>query len=266
MPNKRRIDMFERITKLALPLAASFFFLAGDASADPWNKKTYVTFPNNVELPGRVMLAPGTYTMKLVDSSSNRYIVQVSNREENRVYATFHTIPKYRDRPADDTIITFYETPGSAPRFIHTWYYPGDTIGREFAYGKERAAYIASLTGSKVPEQPVMASNETMTRTTQETTLREEPVEEPVVQNQAERIAGGGDQQPEPTPALTDADTPDEPAPPPLADEPAPAAAEQEAQPAAAIPETPPATAGQLPLIAISGLVLLGLGTFLRRS
>jgi hypothetical protein len=268
MPNKRRIDMFERITKLALPLAASFFFLAGAASADPWNKKTYVTFPNNVELPGRVMLAPGTYTMKLVDSSSNRYIVQVSNREENKVYATFHTIPKYRDRPADDTIITFYETPGSAPRFIHTWYYPGDTIGREFTYGKERAAYIASLTGSKVPEQPVMASNETMTRTTQETTLREEPVEEPVVseQNQAERIAGGGDQQPEPTPALTDADTPDEPAPAPLADEPAPAAAEQEAQPAASIPETLPSTAGQLPLIAISGLVLLGLGTFLRRS
>jgi hypothetical protein len=261
--------MFERFTKSALPLAASFFLLAGAASADPWNKKTYVTFPNNVELPGRVMLSPGTYTMKLVDSSSNRYIVQVSNREENKVYATFHTIPKYRDRPADDTIITFYETPGSAPRFIHTWYYPGDTVGREFAYGKERSAYIASLTGSR-PQQPVMASNESMNRTTQETTLREETVEKPEVSevNQVERSAGGGDQTPQPTPALTDADTPDEPAPAPVAEEPAPAAVdEQEAQqPSAAIPQTLPSTAGHLPLVAMSGLVLLGLGTFLRRS
>jgi hypothetical protein len=90
------------IAKTTLTLAAGLLFLVGSASADPWNKKTYVTFPNTVELPGRVMLPPGTYTMKVMDSQSNRYTVQVSNREESKTYAIFHTIPQYRDRPADD--------------------------------------------------------------------------------------------------------------------------------------------------------------------
>jgi hypothetical protein len=253
--------MFERIAKTALTFTASFLFVAGLASADPWNKKTYVTFPNNVELPGRVMLPPGTYTMKLVDSSSNRYIVQVSNRDENKVYATFHTIPKYRDRPADDTVITFYETPGSAPRFIHTWYYPGDTTGREFTYGKERARYIASLTGTTVTEQTVVASI-----VTEQIAATQEPAEQPVVsENLADRNAGGGDQQPQQVAPLTDAETVDEPAPAPAPA--APAVEDQEAQQQpAALPQTLPSTASELPLIALSGVVLLGLGSFLRRS
>jgi hypothetical protein len=259
--------MFKQITKLALPIAASFFFLAGQASADPWNKKTYVTFPNNVELPGRVVLPPGTYTMKLVDSQSNRFIVQVSNRDENKVYATFHTIPKYRDRPVDKTLITFYETPGSAPRFIHTWYYPGDTTGREFTYGKERAAYIASLRGTQMTEQTVAANVTETNRALEEAAIREEPVEQPVAeQSQVDRTAGGGDQQPQPAPAITDADTPEEPAPVPAPAAPAPAADEQEAQPAAAVPQTLPTTASELPLVALGGFLLLGLGTLLRRS
>jgi hypothetical protein len=260
--------MFNRVTKLALPIAASFFFLAGQASADPWNKKTYVTFPNNVELPGRVVLPPGTYTMKLVDSQSNRFIVQVSNRDENKVFATFHTIPKYRDRPVDKTLITFYETPGSAPRFIHTWYYPGDTTGREFTYGKERARYIASLRGTQTTEQTVATNITETNRALEEATVREEQVEQPVPveQSQVDRSAGGGDQQPQPAPAITDADTPAEPAPVPAPETPAPAVDEQEAQPAAAVPQRLPTTASELPLVALGGCLLLGLGTVLRRS
>jgi hypothetical protein len=264
--------MTRPIAKTTLTLAASFFFLVGQASADPWNKKTYVTFPNTVELPGRVMLPPGTYTMKLVDSSSNRYIVQVSNREENKTYAIFHTIPQYRDRPADDTIITFYETPGSAPRFIHTWYYPGDTIGREFTYSKERAAYIASLNGSKVPVTPetsVVASRET-TRSEEQVT-QVEPFEKPIVTEDQDRTAGGGDQQPQPAPPVTDAEQRDEPEQQPVQEEKqyalaAPPADEQapEQQPAA-VPQTLPSTASELPLIALSGIALIALGTMLRR-
>jgi len=250
--------------RTTLALAASVLFLAGQASADPWNKKTYVTFPNMVELPGRVLLPPGTYTMKLVDSSSNRFIVQVSNRDENRVFATFHTIPQYRDRPVDKTLITFYETPGSAPRFIHTWYYPGDTTGREFFYGKERAAYIATLRGSQ-SSQTVVASTET--NRTQETARLEEEL---MVSDDLDRSAGGGDQKAKAETPITDAEMPDqqpEPAPAPAQVEPAPPTpSAEDQQPAAApAPTTLPKTASELPFVAVSGVILLGLGTLLRR-
>jgi len=263
--------MTTAIAKTTFSLAASMLFLAGAASADTWNKKTYVTFPNTVELPGRVMLPPGTYTMKLVDSSSNRYVVQVSNREENKTYAIFHTIPQYRDRPADDTIITFYETPGSAPRFIHTWYYPGDTIGREFTYTKERAAYIASLNGSKVPVSPesqVVASRETTRQ--EEQTTQVEPFEQPIVTDEQERTAGGGDAQQQPAPPVTDADQRDEPEQQPAEERQyalaAPPADEQAEQQPAAQPQTLPSTASELPIVALAGAVLIGLGTMIRRT
>jgi len=261
------------IAKTTLTLAAGLLFLVGSASADPWNKKTYVTFPNTVELPGRVMLPPGTYTMKVMDSQSNRYTVQVSNREESKTYAIFHTIPQYRDRPADDTIITFYETPGSAPRFIHTWYYPGDTIGREFTYTRDRANYIASLTnGSRVPTgQQVVASNQT-TRTEEKTT-QVEPFESPIITEDQDKTAGGGDQQPQPAPAVTDADNPvetqqEQPVQEErlVAQNTPPADQQGAEQQPAAQPRTLPSTASELPLVALSGVVLLALGSLLRRS
>lgn len=120
------------------------------ARADIWNKKTIVNFPKPVEVPGAV-LQPGKYVLKLVDSASNRNIVQVANERENHVYTTILAIPNYRLQPADKTVLTFYEMPNGQPEALHAWFYPGDNYGQEFAYPKHRAMEIAQVTHQSVP-------------------------------------------------------------------------------------------------------------------
>ena len=50
------------------------------ALADTWNKKTVVTFSQAVEVPGKILPA-GTYTFQLLDSQSDRHIVQIFNAD-----------------------------------------------------------------------------------------------------------------------------------------------------------------------------------------
>ena len=123
---------------------------ATQANADEWNKKTYINTPRSIEVPGAI-LPPGRYVFKLLDSSSNRHIVQILNDRENHVYATNLAIPKQRMEPADKTILTFYEMPGGGPEPVRSWFYPGDTIGQEFAYPKHRALEIARVMREHVP-------------------------------------------------------------------------------------------------------------------
>lgn len=210
--------------------AACAFFLLRPATADVWNKRTDVRFSQPVELPGRVVLPSGEYVMKLLDSPSQRHIVQVFNKEQNHVYATIHAIPTQRPEPADHTIITFYETPASEPMFIQKWFYPGDTVGQEFVYPKDRAHYISSLSGTKVPTTP-NEDRELISRSTSEAKAmtEQEPAHEPLVAQARPPAA-----QPQPV---------NEPAPAPeAAAEPAPAAAQPAPEPAPeAVPQAQPA-------------------------
>jgi hypothetical protein len=69
------------------------------ARADEWDQKTVFTFSAPVEIPGQVLL-PGTYVFKLADSSSDRNIVQVFNKDESHLYGTFLAIADYRIKPS----------------------------------------------------------------------------------------------------------------------------------------------------------------------
>jgi hypothetical protein len=141
------------------------------ANADAWNKKTYVTISRSIEVPGAI-LEPGKYVFKLVDSASNRHIVQIMNADENRVLATNLTIAKQRETPADKTILTFYEMPGGGPEPVRAWFYPGDTIGQEFLYSRSRAKQIAQASRADVP---VVAQTMTGASQTQSVAVNSEP-------------------------------------------------------------------------------------------
>lgn len=103
------------------------------ANADEWNKKTIVTVNAPVELPG-VVLPVGTYVFQLLDSPSDRDIVEVFNQDESHIYATIMAIPDYRVEPTNETIITLEERPKDSPEAIKEWFYPGDLNGLEFVY------------------------------------------------------------------------------------------------------------------------------------
>jgi hypothetical protein len=118
--------------------------------ADEWNKKTILTFSKPVEIPGQV-LAAGTYTFKLLDSMSDRHIVQVFNADGSKILATLITIPDYRLTSTDKTVINFGEVPAGSPEAIRAWFYPGNTIGNEFVYPKSRATVLAKAAKTAVP-------------------------------------------------------------------------------------------------------------------
>jgi len=118
--------------------------------ADDWNKRTTLTVNQPIEVPGAVLPA-GKYVVKLLDSASDRHIVQIFNAEENQVLTTILAIPNYRLKPTGDTVFTFWETPPGTPRALRAWFYPGDNFGQEFAYPKVKAAEIAAVANAEVP-------------------------------------------------------------------------------------------------------------------
>lgn len=130
-------------------------------NADEWNKRTTVTFNEPVEIPGQVLSA-GTYVFKLMDSQSDRNIVQIFNKDENHIYATILAIPDYHLKPADKTVITFEERAANAPQAVKAWFYPGDNYGQDFVYPKPRAEQLAKVTKQPVPSMP--ASMESTTK------------------------------------------------------------------------------------------------------
>ncbi len=127
------------------------------ATADDWNKKTIVTFSGPVEVPGvgAQTLPAGTYVFKLLDSQSDRNIVQIFNKDETHVFTTILAIPNYRLRPTDKTVITFRERPAGQPEALRAWFYPGSQWGQEFVYDKTRAVELAKETNEPVLATPV---------------------------------------------------------------------------------------------------------------
>jgi len=120
------------------------------AQADTWNKKTVVTFSQAVEVPGRILPA-GTYTFQLLDSQSDRHIVQIFNADGSQIIATILAINNYRLQPTGDTVMKFSERPGDSPEALRAWFYPGDNFGQEFVYPKPRAIVLAQTAKVIVP-------------------------------------------------------------------------------------------------------------------
>jgi len=147
---------------LVLVCAGVLAVMAPRARADQWNERTVFTFSAPVEIPGQV-LTPGTYVFKLVDSESNRDIVQVFSKNEKHLYGTFLAIPDYHLRPSGKTIITFEERAAGAPEAVKAWFYPGDNYGHEFVYPKAKAVALAQANNQPVASMP----NEMAATTTQ---------------------------------------------------------------------------------------------------
>ncbi len=132
-----------------LCFAVLFALAVAPARADEWNKQTIVTFSGPVEIPGKVLPA-GTYQFKLLDSQSNRNIVQIFNADGTQLYATILAIPDYRQNPTSETVMKFEERPAGTPEALRAWFYPGDNYGNEFVYPRSEAAQIARRTHQNV--------------------------------------------------------------------------------------------------------------------
>jgi hypothetical protein len=138
-------------------------FVVPPAHADEWNKLTYVTFSQPVQLPN-VTLPAGTYTIKLADIWSDRNVVQVYSKDRSKIYGTFLAISDKRLEPTGQPVIMFKESAKGTPRAIQAFFYPGDTYGKAFVYPRHEAQMIAQAN-----HEPVYASDEKMSGESKDT-------------------------------------------------------------------------------------------------
>jgi hypothetical protein len=213
--------------------------LAPNARADEWNKKTILTVNEPLQVPNKV-LPPGKYVMKLMDSPSNRHIVQIFTGDDMHLITTVLAIPNYRLQPTGKTQFGFWETPPGQPRALRAWFYPGDNFGQEFAYPKSESVAIAAFSKATVPT--TYAENETDLATARVGTVNETGQEAPIQETAAVAAAA-----PAPAPAPEAERAAPAPAP-----EPAPA------------PQELPKTSSPLAMIALAGLFSLAAFTMLR--
>jgi hypothetical protein len=209
-------------------LAVLCLLVVSTARADDWNRKTVITFNDPVEVPGvgQHNLPAGTYVFKILDSQSDRHIVQIFNQDETQLLTTILAIPNYRLKTTDKTVITFRERPTGQPEALRAWFYPGHEWGEEFVYAKSRAIELARETNT-----PVLATR-TELATAPVEALKTAPIEAVAPTGQPIELA--------------------------QVVEPPPVAATQPA--AVASNELLPKTASLLPLIALIGLLTIGAG------
>jgi hypothetical protein len=114
------------------------------------DQKTVITISQPTEVPG-IVLAPGTYVIRRLDSPSTQHIIEIMNERMDHLYALTFTASAERVQRTGKTVLTFYEGRNGNPPALRTWFWPGETIGEEFLYPKDQAAKISAATSEKVP-------------------------------------------------------------------------------------------------------------------
>ncbi len=224
--------------------------LAPGAGASEWDRKTVITFSNPVEIPGVHLkgwgvLPAGTYVFKILDSQSDRHIVQIFNKDETAIYATVLAVPNYRLKATDKTVITFSERPAGQPEALRAWFYPGMNSGEEFVYGKAEAVELARaanapvlFTPAEIPQEvaePIKSADEPLV-----VVLKQAPIM--AVQPSGEEVQVAEVVTPPPTTTPTEVAM-------------------------APVPERAlPATASSLPLIGLFGLLALASALAIRAT
>jgi hypothetical protein len=225
---------------IALAVCILAVVSATNSLADEFNRKIVFTFDKPVSIPpvhrpGWGVLPPGTYVFKIFDSTTNRHIVQIFNKDQTEIYATILALPNMRMKVTDKPVLTFRETPVGQPFALEAMFYPGRQWGEQFVYPKSQAVAIAQATSEPVLSMPIS---------------QEEPLpDSPRVIAELEKTPVTAVE-----PSGTEVETAQVVTPP----------TPEEYKAAAAEPEALPQTGSPLPLIGLVGLLALGVGFTVR--
>jgi LPXTG-motif cell wall-anchored protein len=120
-----------RILKLLAIGWVVILTLAISLYGNEWNKKTILKLTEPMQIEG-IVLQPGTYVFKLMDSKSDRHILRIMDENETHVIATVVGTPHYEFQPPDNPQVDFWEAQSINPPAVKTWQYPGEMFGLQF--------------------------------------------------------------------------------------------------------------------------------------
>ncbi len=140
---------------LALGTFAAFLGVAYTpaATAQINTEKSLFTLTEPMDVGGTV-LEPGTYRIKVVELSSNRNVVQVTNEMGSKVFATVLATPHVikTDEAIPESRFIYYSAIAGQPKALRTWFAHDTPYGQDIIYPKRRALELAA-----VAKEPVIA-------------------------------------------------------------------------------------------------------------
>lgn len=237
---------------LFVALFLSALVILPNGRASEFDKKTILTFPQPVQVPGAI-LDSGTYVIRRTNPGGNPDVVSFFNRDETHVYATAKAIPTERPNPAEKPQVTFTETASGSPEALKKWYYPGDLTGEEFVYPKGQLTMMANNRELQTSRSTVSDSGAAAPAPTEEMTPNTEEKQGTVENNQPVETAQTRNPAPEP-PATSESQTTQ-------------SQTETQTTPATQpnAPERLPATASNIPLLCLIGAAAFSFGLGLKK-
>jgi len=150
-------------------LQALFIGLFSTLAGSPARAQTWLTDTSTLHVveplhvPGAV-LEPGFYRIRVVEEQSDRNIVQITDTDGKKIFATLIATPHVAARMRSDSEFVFDEDADGHPMALRSWWAPDDRYGQDFVYSRHEEAELTRLAEGRVSpnEQAASASNESM--------------------------------------------------------------------------------------------------------
>jgi hypothetical protein len=119
---------------------------------------------------GGTILQPGVYVIKVLPSIGNRNLLQVTNEDQSKVFATVLSIPHAIGATNDqgNTSFVYYPAVAGTPQALRTWFAPDSASGggHDIVYPKPRAMELAAVVKAPVVAYTEVAKPEELATTT----------------------------------------------------------------------------------------------------
>lgn len=140
--------MKKLMTCLALGTFATFLGVvsAPVANAQSDRENSTFTLTESVDV-GSFTLPPGTYLIKVVLLDSNRNMIQVTDVDQTKVFATVLATPHpiLAGEMSPSTRYIYYNTAPGQPKALRTWFPRDSSSGQDIVYPKQRAMQLAAV-------------------------------------------------------------------------------------------------------------------------
>lgn len=135
------------ITKTLLSVGACAFLALGAAAAQAQNEETASLLLTKKTEVGGVVLEPGSYLIRVLPGN-NRSVLTITNEDRSTTYATALTVPHTTAVTAAERAEQFVYFPATTnnPQVLRTWFPANSAVGgHDIAYPERRALELAPL-------------------------------------------------------------------------------------------------------------------------